>query len=415
MKKILIFLILIIIIAALLLIRLKNKQANVNRYSNIPALPSLGQTQFNPGLAIIDFPYYNPVNNKEETITTAVWYPTKEEPKTYIYKDNEDYESRVALNAPLLKQDAPYPLLLFSHGAYGSGYNAAYFLEYLAKYGYIAVAPDYIETAPPTYEKEIAFSRIKTGKIYRNLRVLRAAKGLKEDFDASPEFILSYLKEHRLEQTSFILDKMLELNNNPDSVFYQAIDENAIGMVGHSLGGLTTLAKTGAYAGYTDRRIKTALLFSSAMHPLEDSINKITIPIMIMVGDNDPPLYGPPEVPWWTIYDLAMPPKYLLILKDATHFTFTNSGCGKTPLEQAVKTVPQVNVISQYGLAFLNKYLKKNSSLEKILSQKAEALVYYIKEASRGDVLELGEKPSSQGRGRASIWQEIRRRRSRNP
>ena len=364
---------------------------------------------FNPGLKLMDFNFHNFVTNKEEIITAAVWYPTDAEPQSFVYHDEQDYQSIVALDAPVAKKSAPYPLVIFSHGGYGSGYNAAYFMEYLARQGYIAVAPDYIDTKPPQYEEEIAFSRIKGEKTFSNLQVLRAGKQFVEDANANTEFMLSYVEEHRLNHTSFIIDKMLAFNRDPSSAFAGAINEQAIGMMGHSLGGLTTLAKTGAYPNksYTDERIKTALLFSAPAYPFLDTINQIDIPIMLMVGDNDEPNYGPKDVPRKAVYDSAMPPKYLLIIKDSTHFTFGNSGCGKTPLYQAVQTVPQTSAIARYGAAFFNKYLKNDLSANEQLNKTDSSLAYYIKEEKSGEISEWGKEPATGKGGPGGILKEI--------
>ncbi|MBU1870572.1 dienelactone hydrolase family protein, partial [Patescibacteria group bacterium] len=314
--------------------RIKQRRQEATPQSIPPISASTDSSQktlFNPGLNIMDFDFNNSITGKKEKITAAVWYPTDAEPQSFVYHDSEDLQSKVALDAPISKKAAPYPLIIFSHGAFGSGYNTAYFMEYLARQGYIAVAPDYIDTAPPKYEEEIAFSRIKTGKTFSNLQVLRAAKEFVDDANAEVEFMFSYMEKHRLNHTSFVIDQITALNRDPSSDFYQTINEEAIGMAGHSLGGLTTLAKTGAYPkpGYTDERIKAALLFSAPAHPFENTVNQIDIPIMFMVGDNDEPNYGPKDVPRRAVYDSAVSPKYLLIIKNSTHFTFGNSGCGE--------------------------------------------------------------------------------------
>lgn len=408
-RKIFILFIIIIIILVVFAIGRRAEQRR-RSVAPQPTLPVFSEkTSFNAGLKIIDLDFYN----SDKVITAAVWYPTDAEPQSFVYHDVEDYQSMVALDAPVSKKSASYPLVIFSHGAYGSGYNAAYFMEYLARQGYIAVAPDYIDTKPPQYEEEIAFSRIKTGKTFSNLQVLRAAKGFVEDAEANTEFMLSYIEEHRLNRTTFIIDVMLTYNRWPSSVFYQVINEQAIGMMGHSLGGLTTLAKTGAYPdkSYTDERIKASLLFSAPAYPFLNTINQIDIPIMMMVGDNDEPNYGPKDVPRRAVYDSAVPPKYLLILKDSTHFTFGNSGAGKTPLYQAVETVPQTSAIARYGATFFNKYLKNDLSANEQLNKTDSALAYYIKEEKPGEVSEWGKEPAPGKGGPGGILQEILKRR----
>jgi hypothetical protein len=49
----------------------------------------------------------------------------------------EKYETRIAVDASLATQGGSYPLILFVHGGYGSGYNSAFISEYLVSHGYI--------------------------------------------------------------------------------------------------------------------------------------------------------------------------------------------------------------------------------------------------------------------------------------
>ena len=367
---------------------------------------------FNPGLKIMDFDFHNSITDKQETITAAVWYPTDAEPQSFVYHDAEDYQSKVAINAPISKKGAPYPLIIFSHGGYGSGYNAAYFMEYLARNGYIAIAPDYIDTKPPDYTQQIAFSRIKGGSAESSLQILRIIGQFMKDMNNDREFFLSYLTEHRLNHTSFVISKMIELNNDSNSIFYQSIKEDAIGISGHSLGGVTILGKIGAHPNeeYKDNRIKVALIFSGGVYPFENNIGNIDIPMIIFAGDNDEPMN--PNIPRRVTYDKANPPKFYLIIKNASHFVFGNSGCGKTPLYQAIETVPQTNAIVRYGAAFFDKYLKNNLSADEQLNKTDSALAYYIKEEKSGEISEWGKEPTPGKGGPGGILREILKRRS---
>ncbi|MFH1392562.1 MAG: hypothetical protein ABIG90_02700, partial [bacterium] len=175
--------ILFVIILIILVVLAVGRRVRQKRQEAAPQ-PMPLVSAFNPGLKIIDFDFHNPVTKQEETITAAVWYPTDTEPQSFVYHDAEDFQSKVALNAPVSKKGAPYPLIIFSHGAFGSGYNAAYFMEYLGRQGYIVIAPDYIDTKPPQYKEEIAFSRIKPKNTFSNLQVLMAAKKFVEDANA---------------------------------------------------------------------------------------------------------------------------------------------------------------------------------------------------------------------------------------
>jgi len=369
------------------------------------------ETLFNSGLKLMDFNFHNSATNKDEIITAAVWYPTDAEPQSFVYHDAEDYQSIVALNAPVSKKSAPYPLIIFSHGGYGSGYNAAYFMEYLGRQGYIVVAPDYIDTKPPDYTQQIAFSRIKTGNAGNPLQILRIVGQFAKDMNNDREFFLSYLAEHRLNHTSFVISKMIELNKDSESIFYQSIKEDAIGISGHSLGGVTILGKIGAHPDkeFEDNRIRAALIFSGGVYPFENNIGSIDIPIIIMAGNNDEPMN--PTVPRRVLYDKVKPPKFYLVLKDATHFVFGNSGCGKNPLYQAVEIVPQTSAIARYGAAFFNRYLKNDLSASEQLNKTDPALAYYIKEEKSGEASEWGKEPTPGKGGPGGILKEIIKRR----
>lgn len=351
---------------------------------------------FNVGLRILDFAYHS--DNGEEVVTVAVWYPTYKTPKRFVYRGRKDYESKVAFNAVLANEQSSYPLILFAHGGYGCGFNSAFFMEYIARHGYIAVAPDYKDTQGPDYTKQIAFSRIKQGNTARPAHVLKIAKQLVADMEADRELLFSYMAKYRLNPSSFVIDKMLELNRDKNSFLYQSINEKQIGMCGHSLGGLTTIGKIGAHPEpkFKDARIKAGLIFSGPVYPFEGTLNNIDVPIMLMRGDNDPANLGESlGIDRKVLYDRAKSPKYYLVLKDATHFSFGNEVCGDVPLYQAIESNVQVKAICEYGLAFWERYIRGNMIAEKKLKETSDAWVYYKKEETPGMISEWGKEPSS--------------------
>ncbi len=367
---------------------------------------------YNVGLTIIDFDYITP-RGKREVITTAVWYPTQEKPQLYTYRAERDYNSAVALNASSVAPGGPYPLVLYAHGAFGSGYSSAYFTEHLAKQGYIVIAPDYVDTKPPEYTEPVAFSRIKRGKSERTLQVLRMAKTWIADMGANRDFFLSYLAEHRLNHTSFLIDQMLALNRDGRSIFYQSIQADAIGMIGYSEGGATVIGKIGGHPDpqFKDARIRAALIFSAPVYPFENSLGNIHVPVMVMVEDGETPALGP-NLPRRLLYDRTNIPKYYLVLKDADHFAFGNRTAGDAPFYQAVESNPKVNVICRYGLAFFQKYLKGDIRANAQLKTSAPPWVYYIKEEKSGEVAEWGREPEhrQEGSGGRGFFRRLRNR-----
>jgi len=370
---------------------------------------------FNVGLRIVELEYRHP-SGRKQAMAAAVWYPTETPPRPFIYHAEEDVQSRLATNAPVALKTGPHPLIVFAHGAYGSGYNSAFFTEYLASRGYVVVAPDYDDMAPPGYTRQIAFSRIKGGNRGHPLRIVAVAGLFVADMNRSREKFFAYLAEHRLPQTSFVIDEMLRLNKTPGSPLHGAINERAIGICGHSLGGATTLGKIGGHpdARFKDERLKAALIFSAPVYPWENTVKNITVPTMVMSGDEDAPALGP-ELPRRMLYDRANPPKFYLVLSHATHFAFANRGCGGLPTYQAVERNPQTKAICRYGLAFFEKFLKKAPAAAAVLNERSPEWAYYAKQESPGEVSEWGKEPPPSRAGgpggiRKEIGEEIRKK-----
>ena len=334
-------------------------------------------TELNVGFAIYDFTCIDP-EGISERLTTAVWYPTAEEPGPHTY--NNDVASSVAVDAVPGKEYAPYPLIVFNHGAYGSGIGFLAFTERLASEGFIVAAPDYVDTVSPDLRDQVAFSRIRGSEGVADVRSVFEAVGafadmLNTDRDAS----LYYLERFRLRKASFVIDRMLEMNRDGDSPFYGLIDEDAVGMAGHSLGGLTTLGLIGGHADRSmhDDRVKAAILLSSPVHPFEDNIPQIDIPVMIMHGDQDAAAIHP-EVQRGVAYANAGPPKFYLVIKRCTHFTFGNAPCQDwDSIPKCGKANFSVRVICDYASAFFKRYLRQDLEAEELLRASDETLETY--------------------------------------
>jgi len=342
----------------------------------------LAEATFNVGYRIYDFDYVDK-DGAAQTLTTAFWYPTDRQPSLYTYADGST--SQIAVDAPLASKAKPYPFVLFLHGYLGSGLNTAYFTEFLASQGYIVAGPDYIETVPPAFEEQAAMVRIKGGYIVRPIIGIRLGLQFVNIMDADRKGCMQYISKYRLSPSSFLIDKVLELNKKSASFFYQTIDENAIGTCGHSLGGTAELGLVGGYPAKKEDRIKAALLFSAPTYPFEDNIPNIVIPMMVMLGDNDESnLKGPNNAARTLAYDRANFPKYLLIMKNGSHLSFVNNACSKErdTLFACRQSNPQVQGICRYGLAFFNRYLKNDVSAEKQLTKLDPVWTLYKKDSA---------------------------------
>jgi predicted dienelactone hydrolase len=120
---------------------------------------------------------------------------------------------------------------VFSHGNGGVRMQSTYLLTALASHGYVVAAPDH------------------TGSTLRDIN---------DPSDLSVGAVLnSYLV--RPVDLSFVIDHFAHAG--PKDPFFDAIDLNAIGAIGHSLGSISALRSAGL-----DSRIRVAIAQTPASH-----------------------------------------------------------------------------------------------------------------------------------------------------
>jgi predicted dienelactone hydrolase len=158
-------------------------------------------------------------------IPVTVWYPAlnsenAEESTTYSFgaKWTPAPDIRLTYHGHALDSanpdtsDAPYPLVIFSHGTAGDPALYAYLLEHLASYGFLIVAPSHSEML---YFDGDTWSDFPIGTVERPHDIVRTI-----DYAGSL--------------------------TAPGGVFEGLIDMEHIAVTGHSQGGYTSLAAAGA-------------------------------------------------------------------------------------------------------------------------------------------------------------------------
>lgn len=125
-----------------------------------------------------------------------------------------------------------YPLVIFSHGAFGfRGSNYSTFTE-LASNGYVVCSVDH------TYQS--FFSKQTDGKtvIVNNDFINDAIAVQNGDYDDEKTYKLTHgWLKLRTDDINFVLEEIL--NNKNDAYVFKIIDAEKIGLSGHSLGGAT--------------------------------------------------------------------------------------------------------------------------------------------------------------------------------
>jgi dienelactone hydrolase len=214
-------------------------------------------------------------------LPTLVWYPS----------------SSSTEGSPVA--GGPYPLVVLSHGITANEHRWDAVAPVLVAAGYVVATPRFPETADVP------------------------------DFAAFPQVVNQPL------DVRFVIDGLLEANDDPASPLHGAIDPDAIGVGGHSLGAFTTLMLTYNTA-FGDPRIKAAFAGSGAMFPVEGGTYDFagTPPLLLVHGDVDATVGYQGSV---DTFAAASAPKWFLTIQGGGHSTYLNAGDpGLAPVLDAV-------------------------------------------------------------------------------
>jgi predicted dienelactone hydrolase len=216
-----------------------------------------------------DFP-----GSDERTLEVEVWYPTPGEPEAEEVRD-----------APVDPSEAPYPLIVFSHGFTGSRRQSTSYSSHLASHGYVVVSPDY---------------PLSSGGAPGGPRL--------GDVVNQPGDV------------SFLIDGFLAFSQESGNPFEGAVDSEDIGLTGHSLGGLTTILAT--YGPLADDRVDAAVpLAGPACLVGASAFDDSRTPLLVIGGSEDR------VVPWASVrqaYDQANAPRFLVQIVGGNHLRFAD-------------------------------------------------------------------------------------------
>lgn len=183
--------------------------------------------------------------------------------------------------------DGPFPLIIHSHGFLSFGSEAAYTAQHLASHGYIVACPDF----PLTWMFSPGGPNV-------------------EDVVNQPEDV------------SFLIDTFLAFHRDPTSPFFGLVDEDRVGVMGLSLGGMTTLLVT-YHPRLRDARIKAAAALAApgSMFTRRFYRNAAT-PLLLVYGDIDAIV----DYATNALYarERAAPRATLVTLHGATHTAFAD-------------------------------------------------------------------------------------------
>ena len=303
-----------------------------------------------------------------------------EEMDLHDAKRNKDLPIKISFP----KANGPFPVIVFSHGAGGSGENYFPLTRFWATHGYVIIQPTHADSIQ-----------------------LRRGQGQ----DARMRDILegSALNdprawENRARDISFVIDSLAEIERLAPQLKGK-MDTKRIGVGGHSYGAYTsqliggaTVSTPGARTpqSFRDDRARAIMLLSpqgrDAMGLTETSWAAMTRPVISMTGTYDRGVAGG-QSPEWRLDPFKFSPagdKYQLFIEGANHMSFTgrlaedrpatgflarrNARFGGGADQKAI-----FDYVKTASIAFWDAYLKDEKSAKEYL--KSDALVTYSKGA----------------------------------
>lgn len=218
---------------------------------------------------------------------------------------------QIPLRVYLPADEAPAPVVLWSHGLGGSCENSPYLGQHWSARGYVVVMMQHAGS------DEAVWKDSKPRERYATLQKAASGKNL----------------QLRAEDVKAVLDQLTTWNGEQDHLLRARLDLEHVGMCGHSFGAVTTQAVSGQIlplfgAKWTDPRIDAALPMSPSKPRAGDvgkAFGAVKIPWLLMTGTEDTALIADLEVADRLVVFPALPStidRYELVLDGAQHSVF---------------------------------------------------------------------------------------------
>lgn len=311
------------------------------RFLFFATVVALGSPALSPAAQILEAPvapapYVSPATVEVEQFKT-VWHDS-----------TRDRDVPVKIFYP--RTAGPFPLIILSHGLGGSRDGLDYLGRYWAGHGYVCAQIQHLGTDESVWKGAQTQQQAETA-------MKQAAGNLNN--------ILN-----RPRDVSFAIDQTLKLNTDENSELNGKINADAIGVAGHSLGGLTALFSAGQRAmggglsvDLSDPRIKASVTMSAPLNPnapLAQQFAEYKLPNFYLVGANDKAVLGA-TIAQRQVYDaIDAPQQYLLILAGADHMTFAGQRLG----DDLPRDLRDHTLTQEATLAFWEAELKESGAAQ---------------------------------------------------
>lgn len=181
---------------------------------------------------VLVFPQYEPpqVTGKYKVATAVYTYTDSSRIETFT-DTGENRQVNVEFWYPQ-QSEGTYPLVVFSHGAYGiSSSNTSTFIE-LASHGYVVASIGH------PYHSFYTASENGTTTMVSPEYFREFSNAFKDGINTAEQLyqLIQKWMKLRTDDMNFVIDNMIELSKSDSDPVYQHINTDRIGVFGHSMG-----------------------------------------------------------------------------------------------------------------------------------------------------------------------------------
>ncbi len=269
------------------------------------------------------------IGDAERPLRATIWYPAEAqdtEPITYRLGIFSLVQGRAVSDSP--PAEGSFPLVIFSHGLGGFRFQSVLLMEHLASHGFVVIAADH-PGSTTLDDSQIPLNYAQ--RPFDMLRLIDHAPEINDDLAAIIDMDRIALAGHSFGGYTALAASGARLNFGQLDEFCRQDDDDVVCFLLESEAEIAAARgldeiPSGPWPATTDPRIKAVVVFAPWNGPILDSVSlaQIDIPALFMVGTTDQTT--PPERDAFTIFNnMANSPRTLVTLENADHFIFVDA------------------------------------------------------------------------------------------
>ncbi|PJN48531.1 hypothetical protein PAEAM_60730 [Paenibacillus sp. GM1FR] len=353
---------LLLILAFKEIVALLRKQTNPARYKAISTIWKsllLTLTVVVTLVPVLLFPQFRLPRVTGPYVVTTATYSYMDKNRIEEFTDQKDKRSvNVEFWYPE-QADVTYPLLVFSHGAFGiKASNTSTFTE-LASHGYFVVSIDHpyhsfytvsedgkVVTINPEYMQEV--NNANKDGVY----------SLGEFYELTQKWM-----KLRTDDMSFVMDTILEQAEQKKDSVYGRIDTQKIGVFGHSMGGAASVALSRERDDINavvniDAPFFSELVYDKVTNEINAKSEAFTIPLLNVYSDDVwIQLYSSPPYIANRISNENFKDAYNVHFKGAKHLSLTDLPLFSPILADLLHEGRKANIDKYYAIETQNELI----------------------------------------------------------